>query len=175
MDSELRNKINELAEYVLDIYEIEIPIKNIEPLIKKLGGKIVYEDLGYKDSVIIKTGNESFLIKVNKKESFNINNRINALIAYELGHLILHMGYQRDRELWNKIETNQTIKTDFDENTEAWEFAGALLMPRSKYIESIEKNTDKNNHVNIKKVASDFCVDIGHAHHRGNVMGFFRF
>ena len=106
------------------IYKIKIPIKNIEPLVKKLGGKIVYEDLGYKDSVLIKTGNESFLIKLNKKESFNINNRINALIAYELGHLILHMGYQRDRELWNKIETNQTIKTDFDENT------------------------DKNNHVN---------------------------
>lgn len=57
MNKELRNKINELAEYVLDIYEIEIPIKNIEPLIKKLGGKIVYEDLGYKDSVLIKKSN----------------------------------------------------------------------------------------------------------------------
>ena len=48
-------------------------------------------------------------------------------------------------------------------------------MPRSEYIESIEKNTDKDNHVDIKKVASEFYVDVGDAHHRGNVMGFFRF
>lgn len=63
MNKELRNKINELAECVLEIYEIKIPIKNIESLVEKFGGKIVYEDLSYGDSSLIKTGNESFFDK----------------------------------------------------------------------------------------------------------------
>ncbi len=58
-------KIEELSEYVSDKYDVKVPITNIEKLAEKMGGTVVYENLGREHNHIIKTGNESFIIKIN--------------------------------------------------------------------------------------------------------------
>ena len=43
---------------------MKVPITNIEKLVEKMGGTVVYENLGREHNHIIKTGNKSFLIKI---------------------------------------------------------------------------------------------------------------
>lgn len=91
-------KIEELSEYVSDKYDVKVPITNIEKLVEKIGGTVVFENLKYDHNHIIKTGNESFIIKINNfyfpKDGKISDKALKRIIANELGHLFLYMGYK---------------------------------------------------------------------------------
>lgn len=84
-------EIEELTENILYEYDITIPIINIEELVEKLGGKIVYDNLEFDFSSIEKIDNKSFLIKINAnhdyfKKYYETENYIKRIIADELGY-----------------------------------------------------------------------------------------
>ena len=56
-----------MTENILYEYDVTIPITNIEELVEKLGGKVVYDNLNFDFSRIEKTDDKSFLIKINTK------------------------------------------------------------------------------------------------------------
>lgn len=89
--------INNLAEDIIDIYKIHIPINNINDVVITLGGYIE-ENKDICDSAIRKQ-NDGFVIYI--PSSYSVERRRFA-VAQELGHLFLHMGYKISSKLWDK-------------------------------------------------------------------------
>lgn len=109
-------EIEDLTENILYKYDVTIPIINIEELVEKIGGKIVYDNLEFDFSSIEKIDDKSFLIKINTnhdyfKKYYEKENYVKRIIADELGYLFLYMGYQTNNELWKSIQTKKISYT----------------------------------------------------------------
>lgn len=79
--------INNVAEGIIDAYDIHVPICDINDVVTKLGG-CVWESADICNSDIMKQ-NDGFVIYM---PSFYSAERKRFAIAQELGHLFLHMG-----------------------------------------------------------------------------------
>lgn len=126
LNSEIRRLINVMAEEVINLYGIQIPIINIEEVVQKMGGSVVdNSSIGeFSDGKIRKTGEDSFTIEVSP---FQTEERKNFTIAHELGHLFLHMGFQTNEQKWQKQDNvsyyrNGNSELEYQSN----EFAAAF-------------------------------------------------
>ena len=93
--------INKVADSVRSTFDVGVPIDNIDCLVNQLGGSIVEKpglDPLY-DGTIKKVGDSSFEIAIFPRQSRETRN---FTIAYELGHLFLHMGYLISEETWHQ-------------------------------------------------------------------------
>lgn len=169
-------KIEELSEYILDKCNVKIPITNIEKLVEKIGGKIVYENLKYDHNHIIKTGNESFIIKINNfyfpKDGKISDKALKRIIANELGHLFLYMGYKVNDKLWKTISITENHVLDYNQNVDAQVFGNSLLMPRNEYDKAIDKYSI-NHTIDTEIIADYFQVRLNDAIERGRTIGWF--
>lgn len=177
MNRELRNEINNLAEDILAFFEIDVPISNMEEVVKLLGGKLSEKDGSSicSDGNIRKENNNNdikFEICVPEEQS---DNRKNFTVAHELGHLFLHMGYLINDDLWNNFSNSKILNREGNSEFElqANEFAAAFLMPRKLYKEIMDKYSDDNK-VLIGKVAEYFNVSIDAASYRGKWLGYLK-
>lgn len=170
MNDELRMLINNLTQDIIDLYNIQIPIHDINDVVKKLGGHVEESfDIYNMSDGSIKKQEDSFIIFVSPLQNME---RKKFTIAHELGHLFLHMGYRINSELWNHQE-NSTYHRSGDslEEYQANEFAAALLMPKKKYKEIMDQNT-VGNIVKTSKVADYFGVSVSAASNRGKFLGY---
>ena len=101
MDNSTRRMINSLAEDILNIYNIPVPIQDIDEIVEKLGGTIQRE-VSFSDGTVEKNG-EGFRIILSP---FQDEKRERFTIAHELGHLFLHMGYRTNEKLWERQSDN---------------------------------------------------------------------
>ena len=171
-------KIEELSEYILDKYDVTIPIVNIEELVEKLGGNVVYDNLKFDFSCIEKTDDNSFLIKINTdddyfKKYYEKENYVKRIIADELGYLFLYMGYQTNNELWKSITIKKECHTHLLELDNVSIFKDSLFMPRNDFTKIIEKYKTKDNTIDPQKIADYFNIGYGDVINRGRVLGFF--
>lgn len=169
-------EIEKLSEYILDKCNVKIPITNIEKLVEKIGGTVVYENLKWDHNHIIKTGNESFIIKINNyyfpKNGKISDKALKRIIANELGHLFLYMGYKVNDKLWKTISIAENHVLDYNQNVDIQVFGNSLLMPRNEYEKVINKYA-KNNIINTEIIADYFQVTLGNAIERGRTIGYF--
>lgn len=169
MDISTRRMINSLAEDILNIYNISVPIQNIGDIVEVLGG-VIQKETSFSDGTVKREG-DGFRIIVfpyqdEKRERFTI--------AHELGHLFLHMGYRTNQELWEKQENNICYRIENSEKEyQANEFAAAFLMPASKYLDVLKKVAE-NNVVDTSKIAEYFNVSVEAASNRGKFLGYLR-
>lgn len=173
MNRELRMLINNLTQDIIKIFEIQIPIKDIDEVVTKLGGhvekKVNFGDIS--DGSIRKLDDNSFVIFVSPFQSVE---RRKFTIAHELGHLFLHMGYKINSDLWKKQENATYYRSgDSIEEYQANEFAAAFLMPQAKYKEIMDENTD-GNMVETGKIAEYFGVSVSAASNRGKFLGYLK-
>ena len=172
MNSGFRMLINNITQDIIDEYKINIPINNIEDVVRQLGGNVEESsNVSFAaDGSVIKRG-DSFSIVVSP---FQSEERKKFTIAHELGHLFLHMGYQINEELWNEQE-NLTYYRSGESAVEyqANEFAAALLMPQKKYKEIMDRYTE-GNIVYTGKVAEYFGVSVSAASNRGKFLGYLK-
>ena len=167
MDISTRRMINSLAEDILNVYDISVPIQNIGDIVEILGGTI-QKETSFSDGAVEKEG-DGFRIIVSpyqdeKRERFTI--------AHELGHLFLHMGYRTNKELWARQENNIYHRIGSSEKEyQANEFAAAFLMPRKDYKNKLDEHI-KGNMVNTEKIARYFFVSIDAAVNRGIELGY---
>lgn len=173
MDSELRMLINNLTHDIIELFEIEIPIKDIDKVVTKLGGhveeKVDFDEVS--DGSIRKQNDDSFVIFVSPFQSVE---RRKFTIAHELGHLFLHMGYKINSDLWAKQENATYYRSgDSLKEYQANEFAAALLMPKEKYKEIMDDNTS-GDMVETSKIADYFGVSISAASNRGKFLGYLK-
>lgn len=172
MDFATRNYINDLAQQVIKAYHIAIPITDIDKIVSQMGGSIEvkknFDDMC--DGTIIKDGRSSF--RIVGSPYLNDQRRLYT-IAYELGHLFLHMGFRTNAELWQTQD--QTVYRRFgssEQEYQANEFAASLLMPREEYREVLKKNA-VNGRIDIATVAEYFHVSQSAATNRGRILGYF--
>lgn len=173
LSSEIRNLINAMAEEVIDLYDIQIPIANIEEVVQQMGGSVVDNSSinEFSDGKIRKTGDGSFTIEVSP---FQTEERRNFTIAHELGHLFLHMGFQTNERKWEKQDNISYYRSgNSDLEYQSNEFAAAFLMPREKYKYIMDQYTE-GNFVNTAEVAKYFHVSIDAAANRGKWLGYLK-
>ena len=171
MDFSTRSYINSLAQQVIKVYDITIPITNIDDVVRTIGGTIVeknnFDDLC--DGTIIKDGTNSFRIAISPYQ--NDQRRV-FTIAHELGHLFLHMGYRTNPSLWEAQDQRVFIRFGSSEQEyQANEFAAALLMPKDTYRRILMENA-KNNRVDMSTIAQYFNVSQAAAINRGKFLGY---
>lgn len=100
MNNELRILINNLTQDIIDLYNIQIPIQNIDEVVKKIGGRVEESlDIDNMFDGSIRKQDDGFIIYISP---FQSTERRKFTIAHELGHLFLHMGYRINSDLWNK-------------------------------------------------------------------------
>lgn len=173
VNHELRQLIEEMAEVVRQLYDVSVPIYDIEDVVKKIGGVIIDDPLlnGFSDGRIKKTGPNSFEIAVSP---FQTMERRNFTVAHELGHLFLHMGYRTSEKCWQSQDnTNYYRNGNSELEYQSNEFAAAFLMPRNKYREIMDQYTEGNT-VDTAKIAKYFQVSVDAAANRGKWLGYLR-
>lgn len=167
MNNKTDELINNLAQDIIELYDIKIPINNINEVAEKLGGTI--EETTIPSDVGIKKWNDVFIIFVLLSLSIE---RKRFAIAQELGHLFLHMGYMINAKLWNRQKNMTYYKSKYPlEEYQANEFAGALLMPKNEYKKIMNQYTIENK-VDTKKIAEYFGVSVSMASNRGKHLGY---
>jgi Zn-dependent peptidase ImmA (M78 family) len=174
MNAERRRQINEFAVTLRAALDVKSPV-DMQKIVSLLGGKIRYvepSEIPY-EAIIEKSG-DSFLITLtnDKKRA-----RHNFSIAHELGHLFLHMGYIVAPEKWQKTETYEdSIRARHgftEEELEANEFSGALLMPRDEFI-SIAQKYRKDGLYQLNKIGEHFDTSSQAVKTRGQWLNVFK-
>lgn len=170
--------IEDLTENILYEYDVTIPIINIEELVEKIGGKVVYDNLEFNSSWIEKIDDKYFLIKINTNDDwfmrhYEDKNYIKRIIAYELGHLFLYMGYKINNELYKSIQINKEYHTHLLELDNVSIFKNSLFMPRNDFARIMEKYKTKDNTIDPQEIANYFNIGYGDVINRGRVLGFF--
>ncbi|MDO5540722.1 MAG: ImmA/IrrE family metallo-endopeptidase [Eubacteriales bacterium] len=169
MDNSTKRMINSLAEDILNIYNIPVPIQDIGEIVEKLGGTIQRE-VSFSDGTVEKNG-EGFRIILSP---FQDEKRERFTIAHELGHLFLHMGYRTNEKLWERQSNNIYHRIGNSEKEyQANEFAAAFLMPADKYLEVL-KDLAVDDMVDTSEIAEFFNVSVEAASNRGKFLGYLR-
>lgn len=170
--SDKRRYIERVTKLIRDVFEISIPIINMESVVEKLGGTLEKNNelLLIDAEGRLRKKDEGFIISVNEEQS---ESRMNFTIAHELGHLFLHMGYMIDEDKWNAIDKQYYRKGDNEEEFEANEFAAAFLMPRTDYKDIMDRYTE-GNIVSTTKIAEYFNVSVSAALNRGKWLGYLK-
>ncbi len=169
MDIATRKMINSLTQDILTSFKIQVPIQNIDELVRLLGGSI-QTDFGCTDGAVMKEG-DSFKILVSP---FQDEKRRRFTVAHELGHLFLHMGYLTNEELWERQDENIYHRLGSSEKEyQANEFAAAFLMPQNEYLKKMNENVIGDK-VNTSKIAEYFNVSVEAASNRGKFLGYLK-
>lgn len=166
MSDKIQQLINDLSADIIDIYDIHIPIRDINDVVTALGGYI--EEIPDDLCGGIKKQNDRFVIYV---PSFYSIERKRFVVAQELGHLFLHMGYKISPKLWGKQKNMVYYESKYPlEEYQANDFAEALLMPKNVYKKVLDQYT-VGNKVQTAKIAEYFGVSISTAYSRGKSLG----
>lgn len=168
---ELRQVINEIAELVRKVYNVDGPVSDIDSVVSRMGGRVIEDPAidDFSDGQIRKIGDSEFEIIVSLFQSLE---RRNFTIAHELGHLFLHMGFMTDSDKWrNQSEEVYYRNGNSELEYQANEFAAAFLMPRKDYKDELDEHTE-GNMVNTEEIARHFFVSIDAAANRGKWLGY---
>ena len=157
--------INDLTQQIILIYDITVPINDLETIVSRMGGTIYQKDNfdTFRDGTVQKCTQDTFQITIAKNQQPQAE--IFA-IAHELGHLFLHMGFKINPSLWHNQTTAAQKFISADQIYQANEFAASLLMPITEYTNFIRKSA-VDNKINMAKIANHFNVSIANAVSRG--------
>lgn len=170
MDAEQKRMIHLIAEDVADLYNVQIPERNIHAVVHQMGGEIILADKQM-DNEYIQKSCYGFRIIMHPQKDWR---RFLFQTARQIGHLFLHMGYQTNLSIWNSYKPDipfmsKTAEQEFHAN----EFASAFLMPEHKFKSVAEMHCTDGN-VDTKKVAEYFGVTVSAASMRGKSLGIFQ-
>ena len=142
--------VQDVAENVLLAYEITIPIKDIEPVVLALGGKLKIVQV---IDGVRKTYNDGFDIEYVRSVRTS-EAEINWLIAVMIGDLFIHMGYNICPSIWNRYEDEEFFApSDVAQIRQSQAFARAFLMPENEF-----RNIAVQNKYNVRYIATYFTV-----------------
>lgn len=167
MNNEFIKIINDMTQDIINLYNIKMPIENIEDIVVKLGGSIKLYPKVNANGYDIEKKPDGFIIHM-----YNYSNNCdkNFQIARSLGELFLCMGYKINNELWNNTYSAY-ISNDLSRIRQTIEFAYAFLMPETEYKKVMDKYT-VGDVVETDKIADYFGVSVSAASHRGKVLGY---
>ena len=161
--------VNTLADDIRMIYNIEIPIINMEDAVSKIGGIVKYDSRCY--GYVEKKKNE-FTIHV----ADNKDHRVKKFcVAQQLGKIFLYTDFVLDRNKFFEAEEISFKDSYFKQRSIDWvnEFAGAFIMPKDEFKKEVNKHIDGNT-IDTKEIAKYFDVTVSTASWRGKRLGLFK-
>lgn len=177
MNPARRTQIERMAAIVRTNTDITaMPVDPAE-VVKKLNGRV-------KDKWALAKGVEALVQRIADGSDceFEIqisvtvhDNRRKFSIAHELGHLFLHMGYKTNPTKWATVEPYldgaMFRQGHTEEEYEANEFAGALLMPKDLFAEQVKANENPETHrIRVQPIADFFGVSVDAVKTRGALL-----
>lgn len=164
--------IENLTQDIIKEYDLKIPVTEINDIVTKIGGVVTLDfKLGrYSTPRVKKINTHIFEISISPYTPESLKN---VMIAMELGHVFLHMGYEIDKDLWEQQSTKSCFKENEQTEKEAHAFGIALLMPKDEYKQIINKYTE-NGRVDMKDIAKHFNVTINAATDRGRYLRYIK-
>ncbi len=173
MDYQRRSEINRFADAVRAYIGLSGPPFDMADAIHRLDGTLVeldeVEASRRGEASVCKVG-DSFEVRVGPAAE----TRRRFSIAHELGHLFLHMGFRVDADKWNNCREFDEMNRQgtSDEEYEAHEFAGALLMPELAF-KDVANRLRNDGVYETDKIAAHFGVSVHAATTRGRWLGLF--
>ena len=171
MNAALRYHIKKCAEQANADADVQIPVRDIELVVKKMGGRVVFPK-GFDDvseGSVKKRGEKGFEIRVQPSVRQD-KRKLNFAVAREIGHLYLHMGFDAKQEKWSE-QGSEYKKFTAEQEQEANEFAVAFLMPKSDFSAALYR-LKRNGDINIAELAEYFNVTEASARNRGGILGY---
>ena len=173
MQARRRDQIRDFAERIRIALDLEPPI-DIKLAVGRLDGKIDLIENPVSDfDAMIEKIDGGFMITMSRHLS---PARQKFTLAHEVGHLFLHMGYIIDPTKWDAITDYQdSIKYRHgcsEEEIEANEFAGTLLMPEQEFMK-VAGDHLRDGRYHLKDIAQHFEVSVQAAKTRGRFLGLF--
>lgn len=151
-----------MTEEIHRIYGIQIPILDIDSVVKRMNGKVTESDF----TDVRKTGDESFEISIHMPFIQRHNKLLRKFkIARMLAKLFLDLGFENNSDKWQNANTaKERLNGQYND------FAAAFLMPKDAYLEQMKHHTT-NHVIDTKAIADHFHVSISDAHYRGVRLG----
>ena len=169
MDREVQNLINNIAEDIIQSFNISIPVENIDDVVQKLGGSIEVDSRLFECKVLKRDKKFKIILPLFQNEKHR-----RFAIGQELGHLFLHMGYLTSNKLWDRqLDNTRLGLSNAEQAYQSNEFAMASLMPRAEYKRVLDENT-VGTKVDTRSVAEYFGVRIAIASLRGQSLGYLK-
>lgn len=176
---DIYNLAERLNKKYRDKYQDDPSVKalDVRGMVKKLGGEIKevpFLDIGgntmsinkeecERDEATGKWKSVKFTIYISSSDS---PRRQNFTISHELGHLYLHFLYSNDKSSNRTSFTRLSYAMGGNIEREANMFAGALLMPKSEYVEAYKEYDG-----DLVEIANIFNVSVSAAEVRASVLG----
>lgn len=172
IDPQTKILIEDLTQDIIKEYGLEIPVTEINDIVAKIGGVVTFDfKLGkYSTPRVKKINAHIFEICVSPYTPEPLKN---VMIATELGHVFLHMGYEIDTQLWEQQSTKSCFKENEQTKKEAYAFGIALLMPKDEYKQVMNAHTS-NGRVDMKDIAKHFNVTVNAAADRGRYLEYIK-
>lgn len=163
--------IERLATLVREETGAEVPVGDIQEVVRRLGGTVVLNPSmdRFAPGRVVKTSESSFAISVSSLVS---EERRRSAIAYALGVLLIPMGFLTSPDRWARAE-NADRRDIREGEGDANAFAGALLMPREEYYRQLMSHAD-HGIADMAAVAGYFHVTVSAARDRGMLLGYLR-
>ena len=170
-NSKLKELIKILVEDIRTYFKIEVPVKDIDAAVAKMGG-IIVEVNDYRElfkGTIRKIG-DGFIIYVSPDWLEEVKKYF---VARDLGFLVIGMGYAGNKKLWDSFKDGEYFNCNqTGQILAAKYFADCFLMPEDKFKEEIKKKT-KDGQLDIKELGEYFGVTNNDAYCRGIELGIF--
>lgn len=142
--------IEQTVDKLIKAYDIQIPILDIDSLIKTFGGKII-ERKNFAMGTLSKKNDNNFVIAI-----FPDNNSIRRKIDLirELGYLFLCLGFRMNSSTWESVSLNRFYSfNDLNKYTMTDYFTRCFLMPKKEF-----KDIFQEYHGCIDDIANYFQV-----------------
>lgn len=126
------NKLmKELVRDIIEKYNIKKPIKNISNVIRLMGGEVIktpnlLRDFSVRNDDIYYNHSKSFFT-INISNDYDIETE-QFMVAYQLGHIILDMGYLIAPEEWDKQPINTSLEITEYQQERLIQFAQEFLL-----------------------------------------------
>ena len=161
--------INKYADIIRELYNINVPVTNIDDIVSKIGGIVKYDSRCY--GYVEKKKNE-FIIHVADNKDYRIKN---FSVAQQLGKIFLYTDFVLDRNKFFEAKEINFKDSYFKQGSIDWanEFAGAFIMPKDEFRKEVNKHIDGNT-IDTKEVAKYFDVTVSTASWRGKRLGLFK-
>lgn len=171
-EAEMTDMIDMLAEKVIQLYEINVPVNDINEIVNKIGGTVEELKTIYsKNNSYLRLADDEFSIVIPTEE--NIENK-NMIIAKQLGHLFLHLNFKNTKNE-EESESKQYRYYRFSDpltDYQAKQFALAFLMPKDAFIKTVKEHAE-GTYIDTSEIARHFHVPIEDAAERGYTLDLF--
>lgn len=155
--------IEQFVECVRDEWSITCPVGDLERLVKILGGELeIVDDVFCRQGEVFKTIDDKFVIRATEW-------RTRFVVAEQLGHLFLHMGFYYRPEQWVEQEIEKTSQYSAEESIQAMHFAQCLLMPTERLVDLIDEQ--EGPEVDLSEIADYFGVPDNQVFYRARDLG----